>query len=80
MYAVPTVPPGSEVVVMLGAAARFTLMVSEPDVADRAPALLASVTLMVKVDVPAGPVGVPVTAPVLPFKLRPAGKFPEFKR
>lgn len=76
LYAVPTVPPGNEVVVMLGAPAGFTFMVSEADVAESGPALLESVTLTVKVDVPAA-VGVPVIAPVLPFKFKPAGRLPE---
>src|SRR5882724_11353148 len=69
LYATPTVPAGSEVVVIAGAVVAFTLMVKLPDVADTAPAVLESVTLIVKVAVPVGPLGVPVIAPVLPFKL-----------
>ena len=61
---------------MLGPAAGFIFMVSEADVAERGPALLESVTLTVKVDVPV-PVGVPLIAPVLPFKFKPAGRVPE---
>jgi hypothetical protein len=38
--------------------------------------LLPSVTVTVKLDVPFGPSGDPVIAPVLLFKLRPGGKVP----
>jgi hypothetical protein len=39
--------------------------------------VLASVTWTVKVDVPAGPVGVPVMEPVLALNVKPAGSEPE---
>jgi len=38
--------------------------------------LLLSVTVTVKLDVVFGPSGVPLIAPVLAFKLNPAGKVP----
>jgi hypothetical protein len=40
--------------------------------ADSAPAVLESVTFAVKFTVPTGPLGVPLIAPVLVFKLNPA--------
>jgi hypothetical protein len=62
------------VVVIEGAGGRLTAMLSgcEADCVG----LLESVTLIVKLDVLLGPVGGPVIAPVLEFKLRPAGKLP----
>src|SRR5580704_1771669 len=70
----PTMPLGKVVVVMDGAGGRLTAMLSgcEPDCAG----LLESVTLMVKLDVLFGPVGAPVIAPVLLFRLRPGGRVP----
>jgi hypothetical protein len=68
-YAVPMVPPGNELVVIDSAAA--TEMESALEV--EAPAL--SATWMVKPGAPAV-VGVPVMAPVLEFRLNPAGSEP----
>ena len=39
--------------------------------------LKESVAVMVKVAVAGGPVGVPVTSPVVPFRVSPAGNEPE---
>ena len=76
LYATPTVPAGRELVLMDGPAG-FTLIVMFVDVADCAPAALESVTFTAKVEVPTGPDGVPVIAPVEAFSDRPAGNEPE---
>ena len=62
-----------------GPAGRFTLMEIFPETADCTPAELASVTLIVKVEVLAGPVGLPVIAPVEEFSANPAGSVPLLK-
>jgi hypothetical protein len=67
-------PVVKEVVVIISVAAAPTVMLSGC-VVDCA-GVLASVTLMVKADGPAGPVGVPVMAPVLLVRLSPAGNIP----
>lgn len=59
---------------IVGAGGRFTAMLSAC-VADCA-GLLESATLIVKFTVPFGPVGEPVIAPVLAFRLSPAGRLP----
>jgi hypothetical protein len=70
-YAVPAVPAGNEVVVMLGGVAAATIAIWNARVADR---FAESVTLAVKVNVPAV-VGVPEIAP-LPARVRPGGSDP----
>jgi hypothetical protein len=73
MYAVLTWAAGSEAVVMVRAAViaieSFTLAVS-------AVGVLESVAVTVKLSFPAA-VGVPVMAPVPPFRVRPSGRLPE---
>jgi hypothetical protein len=74
LYAVPMDPPGSDVVVTLRVEAvmvmlRFAVAVFFGD--------SESVTVTVKFTVPVSvPVGVPEIAPVVAFKLNPAGKLP----
>jgi len=73
LYAVPTVPPGREVVVTCKAAtAAFTVSPSVPLVAVRES---ESVTLMLMEEVPLA-VGVPLMTPV-EDKVEPAGREPE---
>ena len=74
LYAVPYTSEGRDTVVIAGAGGRFTAMLSGCD-AD-CTGLLESKTLTVKLAVPFGPVGVPVMAPVLGFRLNPAGNAP----
>jgi hypothetical protein len=59
---------------MLGACGKLIVMLSAFDVVCFG--LLLSVTDAVKLDVPAGPSGVPVIAPVPLFKLSPGGNDP----
>ena len=70
-YAVPAVPPGSDVVVMVGGVAAALMTICSGCVAER---FAASVTWAVKLDVPAV-VGVPLIMPVLD-NVRPAGSDP----
>ncbi len=74
LYGVEIVPFGRVVVVMAGAAGKFTRMLKFC-VAD-CTGLLASVTFTVKLAVPFGPLGAPVIAPVLPFRVTPGGNVP----
>jgi len=74
LYATPSVAPGKLVVVIAGAAGKFTRMLNAC-VADCAPAVLASVIFTVKFAVPFGPVGVPLIFPV-PSIASPAGNVP----
>lgn len=74
LYAVPSTPAGSEVVVMLGGAGRLIVMLNAC-VADCGATVLASVTFTVKLAVPLGPVGVPLIAPE-GLRVRPAGSDP----
>ena len=72
-YAVPTVPPGNELVVMasVGGAIEKVKLAGAVCAGDS-----ESVTLMVTVKLPEA-VGVPLITPVAAFKLTPAGKAPE---
>jgi hypothetical protein len=75
LYAVPSTPAGSDVVVMLGGAGRLTVILSAC-VADCGDTVLASVTFTVKLAVPFGPVGVPLIVPE-ELSVSPAGREPE---
>jgi hypothetical protein len=66
-----TIPSGKLVVVIIGAKSASTTIES----AWSSKAVLASVTLIVKFDVPAT-VGVPVIAPVEAFNVNPVGSVP----
>jgi hypothetical protein len=70
------VPPDRLVVVMVNGGGAFTVTATAW-LADIFPALEESVTLKVTELLPAGPVGVPVIAPVLALKLNPAGSVPD---
>ena len=72
LYAVPTTPEGSDVVVT--ARAPFTVILRLA-VAVCAVGVLESVTLAVKLDVPAA-VGLPEICPVLAFSGSPLGRLP----
>jgi len=72
LYATPSAAPGSDPVVMVNAGAEFTVTVR----VWLAVMPVASVTWKVS-DPLLTPVGVPVIAPVLLFKLNPAGNVPE---
>jgi hypothetical protein len=73
LYAVPiTAGDNGDVVVMLNAGGAWTVIVT----VRLADTFAASVTWKVIVLL-AVPVGVPVIAPVLVFRLKPAGRFPE---
>ena len=74
LYAAPSVPAGSVVVVIVGAAGRLIVMLRS-FVADCGPTELASITFTVKFAVPFGPVGVPLIVPVA-LIVSPAGKLP----
>ena len=65
------IPPGRDVVVIAGFAVLLLMTILSALVAF--PALLDALT--VKLNVPAV-VGVPVIAPVFPFKFKPAGRLP----
>ena len=69
----PVVPPGNDVVVMANAGGGFTVIVT----VWLAVTFVASVTWKVIELLPAGPVAMPVIAPVLVLKLNPAGMDPE---
>src|SRR5271157_358442 len=75
LYAVPSTSAGSEVVVIVGGGGRLIVMVNDLELVCGL-TVLESFTCTVKVKVPAGPVAVPVKAPVELFKLKPAGKLP----
>ena len=76
LYALPTWPFTSEVVLTLtGVAAAVTVMLSD-FVAVCAVGVVESVTCTVKLEVP-GAAGIPESAPDEAFKLRPAGRDPE---
>ena len=68
----PIIRGAKEVVVIVNAGGGFTVMV----IAWLADMPAASAILKVTEPLLA-PVGVPLIAPVLPFKLRPAGRLPE---
>jgi hypothetical protein len=68
------VPAGKEAVVMVNAGGAFTVMAT----ALLAEIFAASVIWNVTELLPAGPVGTPVMAPVLLFRVKPAGSDPEF--
>ena len=72
VYAVPILPPGSEVVVMASAAliVMLSAAVAVPGVG-----AVESVTFTVKLDVPVA-LGVPEIAPVVEFKVKPVGNVP----
>ncbi len=74
LYAVPSTPAGSVVVVKVGAAGKLTRIL-RAWVAVIGVMLLESVTLTVKLAVQLGPVGVPEIGPV-PLRVRPAGNVP----
>jgi len=77
LYGEATVAPGSEIVIIDGGTKDgMTTTVSVPEVALTGPANELSVTLTVKVNVPATD-GMPDRIPVLP-NVRPVGKDPEF--
>ena len=71
LYEVPTVPPGSEEVVIVGATGAASITMLSLRVA--LPAVLVALT--VKLYVPAA-VGVPEITPVAAFKLNPVGRPP----
>jgi hypothetical protein len=70
---VPVVPAGKELVAMVNAGGAFTVTAT----AWLADIFAASVTWKVTELLPEGPVGIPVIAPVLVFKLNPTGREPE---
>jgi hypothetical protein len=70
---VPVVPAGKEPVVMVNAGGAFIVTAT----AWLADIFAASVTWKVTELLAAGPVGMPVIAPVLLFKLNPGGNDPE---
>ncbi len=70
LYAPPTTPPGSDVVVMFGGAMTVNIRFA---VAVRCDGLLESVTVMATVLAPAV-VGVPLICPVDAFSVNPAGR------
>lgn len=72
LYAVPNDPPAKVVVAIVNAGAAVTVMV----IAWLAELLASSVTSKVTLALPA-PVGVPVIAPVVLFRLKPKGNVPE---
>src|SRR3977135_2355779 len=74
IYAVPSTPAGSVVVVMTGAGGKLTRIL-RAWMAVIGVMVLESVTLTVKFAVPLGPVGVPEIVPV-PLRVRPAGNAP----
>jgi hypothetical protein len=74
LYAVPSTPAGSVVVVMAGAGRKLTRIL-RAWMAVIGVMLLESVTLTVKFAVPLGPVGVPEIVPA-PLRVRPAGNVP----
>lgn len=73
LYAVPSVPAGSVVVVIDGGAGRFTVTANACVAV--CTGLLPSVTFTVKFAVPVGPVGVPEMSPAL-LIVNPAGNEP----
>jgi hypothetical protein len=70
---VPVVPAGKELVEMANAGGAFTVMAT----AWPADIFAASVIWNVTELLPAGPVAMPVMAPVLLFRLNPTGREPE---
>ena len=68
----PIVPAANDAVVTVNAGDAFTVTVIACGAEDIFPAVEESVTLKVKEPLPP-PVGVPLTTPVLLFKLNPAG-------
>jgi hypothetical protein len=74
LYAVPSTPAGSEVVVIEGGPGKLIVML-KACVADCADTVLASVTFTVKLAVPLGPAGVPLIAPD-ELSVSPAGSDP----
>ncbi len=75
---VPATPTVNVVLVLLEIAGAWLTVMLSGFVADCEPAELESVTFTVKLTglVLAGPLGVPVMAPVLPFRVNPAGNDP----
>jgi hypothetical protein len=71
-YGTPTVPPGSEEVVMLGAAVMLIDSALDMEVA---PALSPTFTLKLN-GLPVAAVGVPLITPELAFTVRPGGSVP----
>ena len=71
----PVVPAGREPVVIVNAGGAFNVMAT----AWLADIFAASVIWNVTELLPAGPVGMPVIAPVLMFKLNPVGSDPDVK-
>lgn len=69
----PVVPAGKEPVVIVNAGGAFTVMAIDW----LADIFAVSVIWKVTELLPEGPVGMPVIAPVLLFRLNPAGREPE---
>ena len=74
-YAVPVVPPGNDVVVIVGGCGAAAIAILSAFVAEL---FAASVTFTVNDEVPAV-VGVPEIAPVDAVKLKPAGNVPALR-
>ncbi len=73
----PTLPPGSDFVVMLSVGALTEMLRLALFVLGAGGAVSESVTVTVKLSVPVKvPLGVPEITPVVPFKVRPVGKLP----
>lgn len=72
LYAVPVVPAGKEAVAIVKGTGGFTVKA----IVWVADTLAASMTWIVTELLPAGPVGVPVMAPVLELRLNPEGRVP----